>query len=115
MSHYEIRIALAQRHRIVITRIHLLYILKDNRFSRRKDYADLGCVTDFVQQQLQGTGKMHGHSSIDGFSWKIIWLNAYKTSRDPRIVGGYFLEGLESLSRCPELVRTDRGTEYCLV
>ena len=29
---------------------------------------------------------------IDGFSRKMIWLNAYFTSSDPKIIGGYFLE-----------------------
>lgn len=31
---------------------------------------------------------------IDGFSWKRIWLNAYKSSSDPRVTGGYFVESL---------------------
>lgn len=52
---------------------------------------------------------------IDGFSRKIIWLNAYKTSSDARVIGGYFVEALETLSNCPKLVRTDHGTENCLV
>ncbi|XP_051794230.1 endophilin-B2-like isoform X8 [Acanthochromis polyacanthus] len=48
---------------------------------------------------------------IDGFSRKVIWLNAYKTSSDPKVIGGYFVEALETLGKCPKLVCTDRGTE----
>lgn len=40
---------------------------------------------------------------------------AYKTSSDPRFIGSYFVEALETLSNCPKLVRTDHGIENCLV
>ena len=29
---------------------------------------------------------------IDGFSRKIIWVNVYKTSSNPRVVAGYYIE-----------------------
>lgn len=48
---------------------------------------------------------------IDGFSRKVIWLNAYYTSSDPRVIGGYYLEALEKQGGCPVIVRGDRGTE----
>lgn len=28
---------------------------------------------------------------IDGFSRHLIWLNAYKTSNDPRVIAGYYI------------------------
>ncbi|KAL7393681.1 hypothetical protein ABVT39_014352 [Epinephelus coioides] len=61
MSYNDILVALARRHRIIISRSTLLRILKNNRLSRRKDYADLGRVIDFIQEQLHGPGKMHGY------------------------------------------------------
>ncbi|CAL9704018.1 unnamed protein product [Knipowitschia caucasica] len=180
MSYNDILSALLRRHGILISRKHLLRILKDNRLGRRRDFADLDSIFDFVQQQLQGPGKMHGYrwmftkcresglkarkedvrmilaeldpegsalrkkrrlnrrqyfckgpnhiwhtdsydklkpygvcinGCIDGFSRKVIWVNAYKTSSDPKVIAGYFLEALETLGSCPRLVRTDRGTE----
>ncbi len=48
---------------------------------------------------------------IDGFSRKIIWLNAYTTSSDPKLIGGYYIEVVERLGGCPRVVRGDLGTE----
>lgn len=48
---------------------------------------------------------------IDGFSRKIIWLNAYTTSSDPELIGGYYIEAVERLGGCPRVVRGDLGTE----
>lgn len=61
MSFNDNLTALASRHGLVISRNSLLRILKDNRLSRRKNYADLGAVIDFIQEHLQGPGKMHGY------------------------------------------------------
>ncbi|XP_062317543.1 uncharacterized protein LOC134021084 [Osmerus eperlanus] len=48
---------------------------------------------------------------IDGFSLKIIWLNAFTTSSEPKIVGGYYMEAVERTGGCPRIARGDRGTE----
>ena len=48
---------------------------------------------------------------IDGFSHKIIWLNAYHTSSDPKLIGGYYIESVTNSGCCPAIVRTDCGTE----
>ncbi|KAI2647351.1 Tetrathionate reductase subunit B [Labeo rohita] len=48
---------------------------------------------------------------IDGFSRKIIWLNAYTTSSDPKLIGGYYIEAVKHLGGCPRVVRGDLGTE----
>ena len=48
---------------------------------------------------------------IDGFSRKIIWCKVTSSSSDPSIIGGHFVEALETLGACPKLVRGDRGTE----
>lgn len=184
MSYNNILSALLRRHGILISRKRLLQVLKDNRLGRRRNFADLDSVFDFVQQQLQGSGKMHGYrwmftkcresglkakkedvrmilaeldpegsasrqkrrlyrrqyfskgpnyiwhidsydklkpfgvcinGCIDGYSRKLVWLNAYKTSSDPRIIAGYYVEATEMLGSCPRLVRTDRGTENCIL
>ena len=51
------------------------------------------------------------NGGIDGFSQKIIWMNAFTTSSDPKIVGGYYMEAVERAGGCPRIVRGDRGTE----
>lgn len=48
---------------------------------------------------------------IDGFSRKIIWLNAFTTSSDPKVIGGYYVETVESSGGCPRIIRGDCGTE----
>lgn len=47
---------------------------------------------------------------IDGFSRKMIWLNAY-TRSDPKLIRGYYTEAVQALGGCP---RGDLGTENYL-
>lgn len=48
---------------------------------------------------------------IDGFSRKIIWLEANATTNDPQYIGGFFLNAVKKYGGCPRIVRTDLGTE----
>ncbi|KAI3356201.1 hypothetical protein L3Q82_017179, partial [Scortum barcoo] len=48
---------------------------------------------------------------IDRFARKVIWMNAFTTSSDRYIVGGYYMEAVERLGGCPRIVRGERGTE----
>ena len=48
---------------------------------------------------------------IDGFSRKIIWLEAYHNSSNPRLIAGYFIKAVMRQDGCPRRVRADRGTE----
>ena len=52
---------------------------------------------------------------IDGFSRKIIWLQAYHTSSDPGVIAGYFIECVVDEGGCPRRVRADYGTENGVV
>ena len=52
---------------------------------------------------------------IDGFSRKIVWLNAYFTSSDPALIGSYFIDSVQKLGGCPMIVRADMGTENTVV
>ena len=52
---------------------------------------------------------------IDGYSRKIIWFNAYNTSSDPLMIGGYYTVAVERFGGCPRIVRGDRGTENSCV
>lgn len=48
---------------------------------------------------------------VDGFSRKIVWMNVYVTSSDPKVIAGYYMECVEELGGCPKVVRGDLGTE----
>ncbi len=48
---------------------------------------------------------------IDGFSRSMIWLEAYKTNKDPRLIAGYFMDAVIKAGGCPARVRLDLGTE----
>ena len=48
---------------------------------------------------------------VDGFSRKVVWMNVYHNSSDPKLIGGYFMDAVESLGGGPRVVRGDMGTE----
>lgn len=48
---------------------------------------------------------------IDGYSRKIIWLEANKTNNDPRVIAGYFVNAVAENNGCPQRIRIDHGTE----
>lgn len=55
------------------------------------------------------------HGCIDGFSRHIIWLEAWTTNNNPRVVGGYFIDAILRSEGSPERVRADAGTENTYV
>ena len=46
---------------------------------------------------------------IEGFSRYIVWMEAYTTNNDPRVIPDYFVSSAERLGGCPERLRADRG------
>ena len=40
-----------------------------------------------------------------------MWVNVYKTSSDPRIIGAYYMETIMAAGGCPRVLRSDLGTE----
>ncbi|KAK0135212.1 hypothetical protein N1851_028967 [Merluccius polli] len=179
LKYTAIQSALEIRHGYNISLRHLKRRIAELGGSRRT-YTDLGVLVDFIRDQLQNLGQLHGYrwmfekccqhglrvrkedvrlilreldprgvtqrqagrlrrrqyfsrgpnfiwhldgydklkpygicinGCIDGFSRKMIWLNAYTTNSDPRLIGGYYLEAVERLQGCPRVVRGDLGTE----
>ena len=55
------------------------------------------------------------HGAIDGFSRKIMWLEVATTNNNPRVVAYYFLKTLKKFQLLPTLIRSDNGTENCMV
>ena len=55
------------------------------------------------------------HGCIDGFSRHVIWLHAYTTNNDPRVIGNYYIEAVKQCGGYPIKVRADMGTENVIV
>lgn len=51
------------------------------------------------------------NGAIDGYSRNIMWLRAYTTNSDPRVIAGYFMNTVRMKGGCPARIRTDMGTE----
>ncbi len=60
MNYNDILKSLAVRHGVVISKRHLIRLLKMHGLKRRS-YADLGEVIDFIVHQLEGPGRLHGY------------------------------------------------------
>ncbi|XP_046552499.1 uncharacterized protein LOC124262094 isoform X1 [Haliotis rubra] len=52
------------------------------------------------------------HGCIDGFSRYVIWLEAWVTNNDPKVITGYYTEAVRRLNGCPERVRSDLGSQH---
>ena len=51
------------------------------------------------------------NGAIDGYSRFIIWLKAFRTSSDPKVIASYYTDSVESKMGCPVRIRADLGTE----
>lgn len=87
--------------------------LRSHRRLRRRQYH---CAGPNHIWHIDGYDKLkqYGfaiHGCIDGFSRKIMWMEACRTNNDPKVIASYFLNVVESLGGCPQKIRADRGTE----
>ena len=48
---------------------------------------------------------------IDGYSRKLIWLEATSNTNNPLIIAGHFIANVAKVGGCPRIVRMDRGSE----
>lgn len=55
------------------------------------------------------------NGAIDGFSRMVIWLHAYSTNSDPKVIAGYFTDEVLSKNGTATRIRSDLGTENCYV
>ncbi|CAL8337685.1 unnamed protein product [Boreogadus saida] len=60
LKYSDIKSILASRHAFHISERHLKRILRDRGHSRRKEYSDLSVLVDFISDQLQYSGQLHG-------------------------------------------------------
>ncbi|KAK0151963.1 hypothetical protein N1851_006662 [Merluccius polli] len=55
------------------------------------------------------------NGAVDGFSRMVIWLHAYSTNSNPRVIAGYFIDEAENRGGTHSRIRTDLGTENCVM
>ncbi|KAL3983607.1 DnaJ-like proiein [Sarotherodon galilaeus] len=55
------------------------------------------------------------NGAIDGFSRVMIWLHAYSTNNDPKVIAGYFIAEVEKRMGTPARIRSDLGTENVIM
>lgn len=48
---------------------------------------------------------------VDGFSRKVIWVEAFVTNSDPKFICGYYMAAVSKANGCPHMIRIDKGTE----
>ncbi|XP_062873125.1 uncharacterized protein LOC134334643 [Trichomycterus rosablanca] len=48
---------------------------------------------------------------IDGFSRHVMWMEAYNTNNDPKVIAGYWISTVTRIGGCPQRLRADPGTE----
>ena len=60
MNYNDILKSLAVRQGVILSKKHLIRLLKMHGYSRRQ-YDDLGDEIDFIMQQLKGNGNLHGY------------------------------------------------------
>lgn len=87
--------------------------LRKRRCLRRRQYYNRG--PDYTWH-IDGYDKLspYGiaiHGCIDGFSRNIVWLEAYKSNSDPKVIASYYVNAIKIHDECPRLIRADHGTE----
>ena len=50
------------------------------------------------------------HGAIDGFSWKILWLNICPSNNDPYIISYFYVNCISDLKCVTRIIRGDRGS-----
>lgn len=61
LKYEDIRVALARRHNYIISLRHLKRILAEMGLNRRKEYSSVGELVEFIRNQLQYSGQLHGY------------------------------------------------------
>lgn len=87
--------------------------LRRSRCLRRRQYS---CRGPNALWHMDGYDKLKPYGiaingCIDGFSRYVLWMEAYTTNNDPKVVASYFIKTVSSIGGCPERICADRGTE----
>lgn len=87
--------------------------LRRARRLRRRQYS---CRGPNALWHMDGYDKLKPYGiaingCIDGFSRYVLWMEAYTTNNDTKVVANYFMKTVSCIGGCPERIRADRGTE----
>ena len=55
------------------------------------------------------------HACIDGYSRRLLWLEACSSNKDPEAIGRFYLDAVKQLGGVPQKMRSDDGTENSVV
>ena len=55
------------------------------------------------------------HGAVDGFSRRILWLEANSTNKNPNVIASHYLTTVQELEGVPRRMRCDRGTENTII
>ena len=55
------------------------------------------------------------HGCVDGFSRRVLWLEACNSNKNPMYIAHFYLKYVETISGVPVILRGDRGTEKILL
>ena len=91
--------------------------MRSRRKLQRRKYRSKG--PDFIRH-IDGYDKLKPfgfciHGAIDGYSRRILWLQACLSNNDPWVIAGFYLKYIRLHGRTATIVRGDRGTENVFV
>ena len=91
--------------------------MRSSRKLQRRKYRSKG--PDFIWH-IDGYDKLKPfgfciHGAIDGYSRRILWLQACLSNNDPWVIAGCYLKYIRLHGRTATIVRGDRGTENVFV
>ena len=55
------------------------------------------------------------HGAVDGFSRRILWLEANSTNKNPSVIASHYLCTVQQLEGVPVRMRCDKGTENTII
>lgn len=90
---------------------------RQRRCLQRRQYVNLG--PNFAIH-IDGWDKLKPfgisvHGAIDGFSRRILWLEACDSNKNPKYVARYYLDYIKEMNGVPMIIYADRGTENVIV
>ena len=82
LQHRDIVRILAIEHGVLLSLRHLKRLLRELGLFRRKNYSDVRGVVEFIHEQIQTSGKLHGYRWMQ----KTVFLHLHCQVGDVRII-----------------------------
>ncbi|KAF3834382.1 hypothetical protein F7725_025586 [Dissostichus mawsoni] len=101
MNYNDILQSLAVKHSVIISKRHLIRLLKMHGL-KRKQYADIGQVVDFIKQELEGPGRLHGYRWMHA---KCLQSGINAKKEDVRLILANLDPNFSAMRRARRLIR----------